>query len=306
MVVENVLESWKREELHNVVTQYGLNIGGGTSTELVEGLTWNSVSAENNRGSGVFKSERNRWFHRLVIRCANTNRDITDAECQIRWNDPCNMVYVAVKITDTSPLFEASWNDWYTSDGIGIYVQGDPNGGTWYGTGGTLDWMVAQAYVVKKATSGASEDAWTAWDNGSGVAGDADFTGKATYNSTTKEVSYEVSLRAWERYNGISGWNGGVSVPEDLEVGMQMGLDITGTTGNAVAANSDVICYNQDYDKYSDAGTFQKFTLISGSPACGDWGYQPEDISENCFVDLDDVAMILDKWMKCNDPLGCP
>ena len=34
----------------------------------------------------MFKSERNRWFDRLVIRCANTNRDIADAECVARRN----------------------------------------------------------------------------------------------------------------------------------------------------------------------------------------------------------------------------
>ena len=47
VVVEDVLKTREREELHDVVSQYGLYICGRTSAEFIEGSTRDAISSEN-------------------------------------------------------------------------------------------------------------------------------------------------------------------------------------------------------------------------------------------------------------------
>ncbi|MCD4831394.1 MAG: hypothetical protein K8R02_06250 [Anaerohalosphaeraceae bacterium] len=35
---------------------------------------------------------------------------------------------------------------------------------------------------------------------------------------------------------------------------------------------------------------------------CGDWGYAPSDLNEDCYVDFKDIAILAENWLDCTDP----
>ncbi len=43
------------------------------------------------------------------------------------------------------------------------------------------------------------------------------------------------------------------------------------------------------------------YELVDG---CGSWGYLPTDFNEDCFVDIDDLAVLANEWLMCTDPQG--
>jgi hypothetical protein len=49
------------------------------------------------------------------------------------------------------------------------------------------------------------------------------------------------------------------------------------------------------------------FTLLIKDPVCGDWGFYPTDLNQDCRVDLSDYAILAGQWLvaNCGTPLWC-
>ena len=41
---------------------------------------------------------------------------------------------------------------------------------------------------------------------------------------------------------------------------------------------------------------------LAGGPQCGHAGYLPADLSENCYVNSEDLSMLVSQWLECTDP----
>ncbi|MDD5458050.1 MAG: hypothetical protein PHF37_01455 [Phycisphaerae bacterium] len=43
-------------------------------------------------------------------------------------------------------------------------------------------------------------------------------------------------------------------------------------------------------------------TIYGGLIGCGDWGYLPADLNEDCYVDFIDFGSVADGWLNCTQP----
>lgn len=58
-----------------------------------------------------------------------------------------------------------------------------------------------------------------------------------------------------------------------------------------------------DAQQRTDAETYfgEKYGL---APLCGDWGYLAGDINKDCYVTLEDFAVLTSQWLECTHPTG--
>jgi hypothetical protein len=243
--------------------------------------------------------------------------DIVSARYAVCWGgpvgDPDSMIYAAVEVVDNDQHLSTAvtWND---SDRIEVYIQGDPNGGSDWGTDDSQFFDKAQQFAMGKQSSFGTFD-WIRYGDGSlpltgGQQDSVGILGETRRSGST--LTYEVGAKAWQYYGGE---NGNPSIDPQLEPGLHVGFDIIATTvyGATPTDDSDgeygMLSANLDPQKFKHAERFQRWELLDYDgtivpPECGDWGILASDIyrDADCHVGLPDFAVISNEWMECTDP----
>ena len=238
--------------------------------------------------------------------------DISDDPCAamfaLKWDDTEERIYVATIVQDTdhvlAPSTPSNWND---CDRIEIYAQGDPNGGTGYGSYGDLTFARAQQYAIGINSSSFT---WTVWGNGDYIPGfgpsSAEIDSAVAIDGDT--LIYEVGVKMFMWFGGKDGSYGATTVVADLTEGKEVAFDVVAGSrwGNDIYDDTlyAMRSENDMTQKFWDAGRFRHWTLVGAnqSAECGQWGYLSGDLSQDCQVDLADFAMMAVDWMKCVEP----
>ena len=87
-----------------------------------------------------------------------------------------------------------------------------------------------------------------------------------------------------------------------LETGYKVGFDllVDARSSEPMPDGFGKLAENTMDNKDCDAGRFQLYELAIDE-GCGDWGYLPGDITENCTVDEEDLFEMAVDWLRCTD-----
>ena len=208
---------------------------------------------------------------------APTPADITSAQFAVRWNDATNRIYVAIKVDDTTHVFDDSWgsipDDWKKNDRAEVYFS--VNGGSFVdyhtraqqyvlGHGPTADWAVLGGY-----RQGGPPPA---------VPADANFVYIVDTNGN--EIQYEIGLTPFEYYDGLA-QTGPNTVVLDLAHNETVLFDVVAITN--YVSGYGAVAENTNGGKYNDTTAFTEYTLFDPD-VCGYWGYPAADLNKNCYV----------------------
>ena len=228
--------------------------------------------------------------------------DIVSARFALKWNDTTNLVYVACQVTDADHIKQLPVN-WDSSDRIEIYAQGDPNGGTGFGSGDRY-YDKAQQYAIGPNPS---NGIWATFGSGTVVPIGLGMEKAISVDGDT--YTYEIGVPLFIWYGGLSG---ATTVPLDLDYWVDIGFDVIADTRYAPAINPaefGMRSENLFRGKWDNADQFQLYSLVDflDDPSCGSWGFHDGDVNMDCDVNLVDFVYFVDRWMMCNDPSveGC-
>jgi hypothetical protein len=235
------------------------------------------------------------WIYLTDLYAGDYPHDVAEAKMSLRWNGTTDKIYGAVIVDDSEHHFSSTAT--YTADLIEIYSQGDAAGGTGWGADvdGSKYFDAAQQYFVgHKATSGT----WSAWADLTSIASTAGFEAATSVNGN--KIIYEFAVKQFNNYGGISG---GTTDVTQLTAGNMVGLDVIADTVHDSSLFT-MISENMFIGKSNDAAQFQQYELVNSLPEryCGDWGYMAADVSQNCRVNLEDLAIMASQWFSCDDP----
>lgn len=220
--------------------------------------------------------------------------DVTEARFALRWSETTDTIYLAVVVDDP----EHSFSDIPTgqADIIEIYSQGDASGGTGWGASGTGYFDVAQQYFVGPDSAGTSY--WTSWADLTATNSDAEFEAAVSVDGDI--ITYEVGIKQFDDYGGISGGN---TVVTQLSSGMLVAFDVIVDTVFYNTERFSMLSENLLTGKFDNAGQFQLYELTDSLPTqnCGMWGYLSPDINHDCMVDLLDFAELAASWSLCGN-----
>jgi len=211
--------------------------------------------------------------------------DITEARFAVRWDQQTDRAYLAVIVDDTSHVFTDAYDRWNASDRIGIFSQGDAQGGL--GWAGLYD--VAQHYVIGPDNAAGS---WAYWADGQTLGPDAQLQYAVRVDGS--EIIYEAAIKQFDNYGGISG---GPTVVTGLSLGHNIAFDVVVYTRGWCGFGQ--LAANTMLGKANNADQFARYELVEELPgqSCGDWGYFDADLDKNCRVNLQDLAIMAGFWL---------
>jgi len=243
-----------------------------------------STSHQIPRGSVVVDGDLGDWpedveWRRLdKVYWGNPN-DVSKARFALQWDGVTDKVYAAVVVNDTDHVFTDEYVSWDASDRIEVYSQGDAEGGTgWYGI-----YDAAQQYYVAPDTIGGS---WATWALG-GTPG-TDVGLEYAVNVNGAQIIYEVGVRQFDNYGGLSG---GETVLTDLYAGHVVDFDVVACT-RWDTVNFGMLSENLMTGKHKDAGKFAKYLLVDEIFSV--------DLDGNGVVNYADLEILFENWPGCH------
>jgi len=216
--------------------------------------------------------------------------DANNAWFACRYDDVNDLIYCAVRVTDTDQWFNMTYMGWDQQDDIEIYIKGDVNatGSPWP----PVDWAIGQQFIVGYDSFGGN---WAIWPDTQLVNTETPAVGLTTAVAVSgNEIIYEFSATPWDNYTGKGG--DGNDVRTDLYAGKVIGFDVV----IAVKATSDfgMLCANTDKSKAYDVGLYANLVCTDGRWA----NYIPADFDTDFYVDFQDFDKLAQKWLMCTDP----
>lgn len=109
----------------------------------------------------------------------------------------------------------------------------------------------------------------------------------------------DVTTAAWHRVRAV--YNRGLIelTCDDVTVSMTGPAQMSSNSPATLNLASQVLQIGYDAANRYFCGKLDEMK-ISWLPDCGDWGYLPGDVTEDCVVDIADFAAIAADWLKSN------
>lgn len=139
--------------------------------------------------------------------------------------------------------------------------------------------------------------------NGSGGTGSIRFYCFKPGGNAYVDSAYTVNMTGW---NTIECWlqNGVLNLKlNDDDV---VTAPLNGTLNEVAESAYDGITLGARWDggRYYARIYMDNVELYKLEDDCGSWGYLPTDFNQDCFVDIEDLAYIVNQWLVCTDPQG--
>ncbi len=213
--------------------------------------------------------------------------DVNSAKFALCWDEESNKIYAAVVVADSEHCFTDEYVSWNAGDRLEIYSQGSAAGGGGFWHWENPEWDSAQQYMVGPDTIGGH---WASWGTGGELAEDIRLEYAVCVNGAT--IVYEIGVRAFENYGGITGEP---TVETQLGIGEVVGFDLV--VDSRWSGGFGMLSENLMLEKYKNADSFRLCT-VSGYVLAPADGPLKGDVNRDQVVDWYDVQAIVEAWLE--------
>jgi hypothetical protein len=245
-----------------------------------------------------------RWYNTKCRTGYNTTlaADITESWISMRWRPATpQVVYLAVKVTDTGHHLDDTPEAWYDCDNMEVrFSMNETSTDDTWRAAANHDYDVAQLYNAGATTTGSGWCSLGAM-GGPGVDPFTYLPAQSTIDiayavgQSGNDYIYEFAIPTYSDFAGIKGGSSSKVTLADGEViafDLQMNNYVDGATGGALFNNQSYV-----------PNVWKKFTVkLNSSVPAGTFGFFDSDIDQNMTVGFSDMSKLAEKWLSCTDP----